>query len=165
MIQLPPGTSCGPWSTWPPWPVTRSAAASMASTVKYRSQNGAGTDSGLGHHAADRLRAGRKQLVGPHRTHVDRLRLRPAEQVRIEGKGGLPLARVQLVPAGRPGVLGAGRSGGCSLAPLNRTKLAPCGSATTANRPTPGMSSADLWMAPPACLTRPAAASTSSTPT
>src|SRR5215211_5709716 len=43
-----------------------------------------------------------KKLVGAHRPHVDRLRLRPAEQVRIKGEGGLPFARVQLVPAGQP---------------------------------------------------------------
>ena len=33
-IQLPPGTSCGPCTIWPPPAFTRSLAASMASTLK-----------------------------------------------------------------------------------------------------------------------------------
>jgi hypothetical protein len=33
MIQLPPGTSMGPFTTLPPAEATRSEAASMASTL------------------------------------------------------------------------------------------------------------------------------------
>jgi|SRR5215204_1261791 hypothetical protein len=97
-----------------------------------------------------------KKLVGAHRPHVDRLRFRPAEQVRIKGEGGLPFARVQLVPAGQP------RS--ARRRPLGRLlaqspEQNKTGALWVGNNREPadaGMSSAGLWMVPLACLTRPA---------
>src|SRR5262249_48383077 len=54
----------------------------------------------FGHHAVHRLTAQAEELIGAHRAHVDRARLGPAEQPRIELEGGGEIAGIKLAPAG-----------------------------------------------------------------
>jgi hypothetical protein len=53
----------------------------------------------LGHHAAARRTARRKNLIDAHRPHIHGFGFGPAKQAGIEGEGAWPVACVQFMPA------------------------------------------------------------------
>ena len=115
-------------------------------------------------HAANRLRSVGEELVRAHRVDMG-ARFLPAKQLVVKGERPFPVSGEQLMPAhvSRCARLSALLLG--AFAPFDQNKGSICGSAMTEKRLMLGISVGGTRTVPPSCLTRPAAMSTSSTPT